>query len=110
MLLVLMAVRLCSAGAMSTVHFWHQASGNRCEVYSVDAMVELAGVAKTFHLDPASLRLKSGTSGRFEGLSTSGAVSLEVLRQHFTVKGSDAQPFVVDGEPEAGEGSGIQVS
>lgn len=93
------------------VHFKHQATSSQHEVFSHDAaMVELRGVAKKFHLDPDSLELMHGTSGRFAGVSTSGAVSLAVLRQHFAGEGTESQPFVVDGAPEAGKGNGHQIS
>ncbi len=47
MLQVSMALWLCSAGTISVVHFWHQASGMRHQVLSPDAAtVQLTKVAE----------------------------------------------------------------
>ena len=95
---------------MSSVHFFHQASGRRHAVLSDDGVtVELIGVAEEFCLDPTSLKLQHEASGDFIGVHASNAVSLNVLQQLFAGGGSKAQPFVVDGAPEGGEGNGSQL-
>lgn len=105
MLQVSMALWLCSAGTISVVHFWHQASGMRHQVLSPDAAtVQLTKVPEEFHLDPGTLKLKSGTSD-FVAMGNPGPLSLDVLRELCPGKGSEAHPFVVDGAPEAGEGN-----
>ena len=80
------------------VYFWHEASGTRHAAWSYDAAtVELATLAREFHFDQDSLKLKHEASGDFIGVPTSGIVRLDMLRQHFAGEGSEEQPFVVDG-------------
>ena len=111
MLPMLMPSWLCSADTMSLVYFQHQASGNLVGVLSPDGEnVQLEHVAKRFHLAPDSLTLKSKASDDFIGVSTSEALRLDMLRDLFAGGGSKEQPFKVAGEPEAGEGTGSQVS